>query len=326
MVDHVISTDFKTSLEEILRGGAQKMLQIAIENEVAEFLGAFSAKKDLKRNGYLPEREIQTGIGPISIRKPRVRGEKFTSAILPNYMRRTSTIETLIPALYLKGVSTNAMEETLESLLGKNAKGLSATNIVRLKQQWSKEYDNWNKRSLKGKHYVYIWVDGIYCNVRLSEERPCLLVIIGATATGQKELLAIHDGIRESKLSWQTVLSDLKARGLKRPPEVAVGDGALGFWAAIEEDFPSCKTQKCWVHKTANVLDKLPKSTQPDAKKLIHEMYMSPTKKEALKSFYRFLELYDAKYPKACHCLEKDKDSLTRKLGLMGLNLKMDRK
>ena len=310
MIDHLISGNFQTSLEEILRDGAQKMLRIAIENEVQEFLENFGSNGSIKRNGYLPERQIQTGLGMISIKKPRVRGGTFTSAILPKYIRRTPSIEALIPALYLKGISTNAMEEALVSLLGENAKGLSATNIVRLKEEWFKEYADWKQRPLKDKHYVYIWVDGIYCNVRLSDERPCLLVIIGATPEGKKELVAIHDGIRESKLSWQTVLSNLKARGLAKSPELAIGDGALGFWSAIEEEFPSCKTQRCWVHKTANVLDKMSKGVQADAKSLIHEMYMSSTKKEALESFDRFQELYNAKYPKACQCLEKDKDRL----------------
>jgi transposase-like protein len=310
MKDHLISGNFQTSLEEILRNGARKMLQVAIENELQEFLDNFGSKSGVKRNGYLPEREIQTGLGPIPIKKPRVRGGVFTSNILPRYMRRTPSIEALIPALYLKGISTNSMGEALEAILGENAKGLSPTNIVRLKEEWSKEYNDWNRRSLKDKHYVYMWVDGIYCNVRLSDDRPCLLVIIGATPDGRKELVAIHDGIRESKLSWKTVLSDLKARGLEKSPELAIGDGALGFWAAIEEEFPSCKTQRCWVHKTANILDKMAKGVQADAKSLIHEMYMSSTKKEALHSFDRFLELYHAKYPKACECLAKDKERL----------------
>ena len=310
MIDHLISGNFQTSLEEILRDGARKMLQMAIENEVTEFMEKFASKGRVKRNGYLPERQIQTGIGLIPVRKPRVRGETFTSAILPRYMRRVPSIEALIPALYLKGISTNGMKEALISLLGENAKGLSATNIVRLKEVWAKEYNDWNRRSFEGKHYVYIWVDGIYCNVRLSEERPCLLVIIGTTSDGKKELVAIHDGIRESKISWQTVLSGLKTRGLEKSPELAIGDGALGFWAAVEEEFPSCRTQRCWVHKTANVLDKMAKGVQADAKNLIHDMYMSSTKKEALASFDRFLGLYGAKYPKACQCLEKDKERL----------------
>jgi transposase-like protein len=202
------------------------------------------------------------------------------------------------------------MEEALVAILGENAQGVSPTNIIRLKQVWEKEYDEWMKRDLSYKQYVYIWADGIYFNVRLSEERPCLLVLIGARVDGTKELLAIHDGIRESKLSWKEVLLDLKARGLAITPRLAIGDGALRFWAALEEEMPRCRQQRCWVHKTANILDKLPKSVQTNAKTLVHEMYMSPTKEEGLKTFNQFLNLYEAKYPKACKCLEKDKDQL----------------
>ena len=202
------------------------------------------------------------------------------------------------------------MVEALESILGENAKGLSPTNIVRLKAQWEADYEQWLKRDLTKKRYIYIWADGIYFNVRLNSDRPCLLVIIGATEDGKKELIAIHDGHRESKLSWKTVLQDLKARGLQHSHSLAIGDGALGFWAAIEEEFPSCKYQRCWVHKTANVLDKMVKRVQIDAKNLIHQMYLSPTKEEAVKVFNRFLSLYEAKYPKACECLRKDKGRL----------------
>lgn len=312
----LILPDFQTSLEDVLREGAKKMLRYAIENEVDEFI---KSKKHLlddqgrqvvKRNGYLPERQIQTGVGVIDIKKPRVRGEYFTSTILPRYLRRTPSIDTLIPALYLKGVSTNGMVEALEAILGENAKGLSPANVTRLKDQWAEEYEQWLSRDLSQKRYIYIWVDGIYFNVRLGNDRPCLLVIIGATEEGKKELVAIHDGQRESKLSWKAVLQDLKAKGLQHHPSLAIGDGALGFWAAVEEEFPSCKYQRCWVHKTANVLDKISKAVQIDAKSLIHEMYMSPTKEGGLKAFTRFLSLYDAKYPKACECLRKDKDRL----------------
>lgn len=308
--------DISTSLEDILREGARKLLQQAIENEVIDFLERHAHKKDendkriVKRNGYSPERDIQTGIGPVPIKQPRIRGEQFTSAILPKYLRRLPSIEALIPALYLKGVSTGNMEEALTAILGKNAQGLSATNIVRLKQVWEKEYEEWQKRDLSLEHFVYLWADGIYFNVRLSEERPCLLVLIGARADGSKRLLAIHDGIRESKLSWKEVLQDLKSRGLSVNPKLATGDGALGFWAALEEEFPGCRHQRCWVHKTANILDKLPKSIQINAKKLIHEMYMSPTREKGFKALDQFLNLYKAKYPKACDCLEKDKHKL----------------
>lgn len=315
MKEDLISLDFTASLESILKEGAYKLLQQAIENEVVEYLEQYQDRgtdnrKLVRRNGYLPKRTIQTGLGPIPIEQPRVRGAAFSSAILPKYLRRVPSIEALIPALYLKGISTGDMEEALVAILGENAKGLSPTNIVRLKQIWEKEYEEWTRRDLSSKEYVYIWADGIYFNVRLTKDRPCLLVLIGAREDGTKELLAIHDGIRESKLSWKEVLLDLKARGLTKSPKLAIGDGALGFWAALEEELPECRQQRCWVHKTANILDKLPKSVQGSAKPLIHEMYMSPTKEDALKIFDRFLNLYDAKYPKACACLEKSKEEL----------------
>lgn len=316
MNKHDSLPDFKTGLEEILREGARKLLQQAIENEVQECIESYrheryeEGRRVVKRNGYLPQRRIQTGLGPIPIVQPRVRGVSFSSAILPKYMRRAPSIEALIPTLYLKGISTGDMQEALECILGENAQGLSATNIVRLKEIWKKEYFEWNSRDLTHKRYVYIWADGIYFDVRLSDERPCLLVLIGATEDGTKELLAIHDGIRESKTSWKELLQDLKRRGLANSPLLATGDGALGFWAALEEEFPACRYQRCWVHKTANVLDKMAKSTQGPAKRLIHEMYMSPTKEKGLKAFESFISLYEAKYPKACECLRKDRERL----------------
>ena len=194
--------------------------------------------------------------------------------------------------------------------MGENAKGLSPTNIVRLKEGWEAEYKEWNKRDLSGKHFVYFWADGIYFNVRLEEDQPCLLVIVGALSDGSKEVVSIYDGHRESKTSWSEVLNDLKRRGLSRAPSLAIGDGALGFWAAMEELFPETKTQRCWVHKSANVLDKMPKSVQSHAKGMLHEMYMAPTKESALKAFDSFVTLYEGKYPKACECLRKDKEAL----------------
>ncbi len=314
------SNQFKNNLEQILKEGAKKLLIQAIENEITEYIESFKSFKDEKnkrlvtRNGYLPERAIQTGLGEIAIKQPRVRdkreGQKYTSQILPPYLRRTSSLDALIPALYLKGVSTGDFGEALEAILGENAKGLSATNIVRLKEGWEQEFKGWQGRDLKEKRYVYFWADGIYFNVRLNDERPCLLVIIGALENGKKELVAIHDGIRESKLSWKEVLQELKRRGLQYGPKLAIGDGALGFWAAIEEEFAETKGQRCWVHKTANVLDKMPKSTQVNAKKMIHEIYMAPTKAEGFKAFDNFVKLYEAKYPKACDCLTKDKEAL----------------
>jgi len=307
-------------LEDILRDGARKMLQAAIENEVAEFIENHKnitnekGHRAIVKNGYLPQRNIQTGIGNISIKQPRVRDKtkraKYISAILPRYMKKCPSIENLIPILYLKGISTGNFQEALEAILGENAKGLSATNIVRLKDDWELEYKDWVKRDLTNKHYIYLWADGIYFNVRLENDRPCLLVIIGVTPEGNKELLAIHDGQRESKLSWKEILQDIKKRGLNASPLLAIGDGALGFWRALEEEFPKSRHQRCWVHKTVNILDKLPKSIQGNAKKLIHEMYLSTSKKEAFKVYESFMNLYSDKYEKACICLEKDKEEL----------------
>jgi len=309
----------ESELDRLIREGARKMLQAALDNEVAEYLEKMKEHRteeglrEAVRNGHLPDRTIISGAGPLRVRQKRVfnrSGEKFTSRILPPFLRRVPSVDALIPALYLKGVSTSDFSEALEAILGPRAAGLSATNIVRLKEGWKSEYEAWAARELREKRYVYWWADGVYFNVRLSSERPCMLVIMGTLEDGTQELVAVWDGIRESKESWQEVMRDLKARGLKEPPKLAVGDGALGFWAALEEEFPSVREQRCWVHKTANVLDKLPKSVQPYAKKLIHEMYMSPTKKKAIKAYHRFLSEYEAKYPKATACLQKDEDVL----------------
>ena len=296
------------------------MLQSAIETEVAAYVEGHAHRLDgdghrqVVRNGHLPTRELQSGAGSIPVTQPRVRdkrpGERFTSKILPPYLRRAPSMEALIPLLYLKGVSTNDMGEALAAILGDQARGLSPSTITRLKEAWQGEYTEWARRDLAGKRYVYLWADGIYFNVRLTPDRPCMLVVMGALANGTKELVAIHDGERESTLSWSEVLRDLKRRGLKDAPAVAVGDGALGFWAALEEVFPATRHQRCWVHKTANVLDKMPKKVQPGAKSLIHEMYMAQTRKDALGAFHEFVERYEAKYPKAVACLVKDKDVL----------------
>lgn len=319
-IESRVAEESKAALEEILRDGARKLLQEAIENEVREYIERQSDIRDeqgrrlVVRNGRMPQREIITGIGRIRIEQPRVNdkrpGKKYTSNILPPYMRRVPSVDTLIPFLYLKGISTGDMYEALEAILGKKAAGLSATNVVRLKSAWKQEYEQWNRRDLSGKKYVYLWADGIYFNVRLDDDRACILVIMGTLEDGTKELVAAHAGYRESKLSWLEILQGLKSRGLKRSPKLAVGDGALGFWAAMNEAYPETRHQRCWVHKTANVLDKMPKSVQPNAKKMIHEMYLSPTKKDALAAFDAFVKLYSAKYPKACGCLEKDKDVL----------------
>jgi len=309
------------TIEGVLRKGAQQMLQRAIQEEVAGYLEAHrevlepeTGRQMVVRNGHMPERSIQTGIGPVRVCQPRVRdrrgGEKFRSKLLPPYMRRIPSLEGLIPLLYLKGLSTNEFPEALKAILGEEAGGLSPATIVRLKAGWEDEYREWAQGSLEGKRYVYFWADGIYLNVRLTEERPCVLVIVGALEDGTKELVALMDGERESHLSWAEVLRNLKGRKLSQGPTVAVGDGALGFWAALEESFPGCRQQRCWVHKTANVLDKLPKKVQPGAKQRIHEMYLSPTKKAALEAYEDFANDYQAKYPKACECLQKDRDVL----------------
>jgi len=310
----------RSALEEVLRDGAKRLLQEAIEYEVLEYVQQFKEMKDetnkrlVTRNGHLPPRDVLTGIGPINVRQPRVRdkrdGEVFSSSVLPKYKRKTESLERLVPELYLRGISTNNFPEALSALLGKNAVGLSPANITRMKEIWEQEYESWLKRDLEGSRYVYIWADGIYFNIRLDDTRPCILVLIGVKEDGQKELIGIHDGVRESKLSWKEFLQNLKSRGMNVTPSLAIGDGALGFWSALEEEFPQCRQQRCWVHKTANILDKMPKSVQPNAKRMIHEMYLSPTKETALKAYEEFLQLYTAKYPGACKCLEKNKDEL----------------
>ena len=296
------------------------MLQAAIETEVEEYIDRHKEQRDeqghrlVVRNGHQPERRILTTLGPLSLTPPRVHdrreGCRFTSAILPPYLRRVPSIDALVPALYLKGLSTTEFPEALAAILGPGAAGLSSANIVRLKAVWEDEYKKWSARSLAGKRYVYIWADGVYFNVRLQDGRSCVLVLMGALPDGTKELLAVWDGQRESKLSWSEVLSDLKRRGLEELPLLAVGDGALGFWAALREVFPQTREQRCWVHKTANILDLLPKKIQPHAKKMIHEMYMADTRNHALSAYDAFFAVYEAKYPKACECLNRGKDEL----------------
>ena len=311
-------------ITDILRSGARQLLAEALEAEIERFLAIYTDLKDNKgcqritRNGYLPGREIQTGIGPVHVRVPRVRdrgseGEtdwiRFSSAILPPYLRKTKSMEELIPWLYLKGISTGDFSDALAALVGKDAPGLSASTISHLKEGWQNDLEEWRNRDLSHKRYVYIWADGIYCNVRM-EEKQCLLVIIGATKDGKKELLAIEGGFRESELSWTEVLIDLKHKGLKEAPELAVGDGALGFWKALAKVYDTTRWQRCWVHKTANVLNKLPKSIQAKAKSKLHQIWMAPDKDEAQKHFDDFIEIYGAKYPKAAECLKKDRDVL----------------
>ena len=311
-------------ITDVLRTGARKLLTEALEAEIEGFLSQYRDLRDnedrqrVVRNGYLPEREIQTGIGPVSVKVPRARDRqpdqesgpiRFKSSLLPPYLRKTKSMEELMPWLYLKGVSTGDFSEALAALVGKDAPGLSASTISRLKSVWEEEFEEWQKRDLSHKRYVYIWADGIYCNVRM-EERQCLLVIIGATEDGKKELLALESGFRESELSWTELLVDLKHRGLKIAPKLAVGDGALGFWKALSKVYGQTRWQRCWVHKTANVLNQLPKSIQPKAKEKLHHIWMAPDKAEAQRHFDDFISIYEAKYPKATKCLQKDREVL----------------
>jgi transposase-like protein len=299
------------------------LLAQAIEAEVADWIEGHRhctderGHRQVVRNGHLPERTITTGVGPVEVRQPRVADrrapaerEKFTSALLPPYLRKTKSVEELIPWLYLKGVSTGDFSEALAALLGPDAKGLSATTVTRLKGVWEREYHDWSRRSLAGKQYVYVWADGVYFNIRLEGGRQCILVLLGATADGKKELIAIQDGQRESEQSWKELLLDVQARGLTLDPKLAIGDGALGFWKAVRQVWPEVQEQRCWVHKTANVLDKLPKGLQPKAKALLHEIYQAPGREEAEKAFDLFVRTYEAKYPKATECLAKDRTEL----------------
>jgi putative transposase len=312
-------------LTDILRQGAQQLLAQAIEAEVGDWIEHRQECRDaaghrqVVRNGHLPERTITTGVGPVTVQQPRVHDrrapdqrEKFASTILPPYLRKTKSIEELIPWLYLKGVSTGDFSEALAVLLGPDAKGLSATTVTRLKGLWEQEYQDWSKRSLAGKHYVYVWADGVYFNIRLEGGRQCILVLMGATADGKKELIAVQDGQRESEQSWKELLLDAQARGLTIEPKLAIGDGALGFWKAVRQIWSDTQEQRCWVHKTVNVLDKLPKSVQRKAKDMLHEIYLAPSRAAADKAFDLFRSTYDAKYPKATECLAKDRTELLR--------------
>ena len=315
-------SDFKEDpLTEVLQAGARKLLAQAVEAEVSVFLDCHAGLVDdlghrrVVRNGYLPERAIQTGIGAVRVRQPRVRDRgdgaiRFTPAILPRYLRRTRSLEDLLPWLYLKGISTGNFSDALAALLGTDAPGLSASTISRLKEVWQDEMERWQRRDLAAKRYIYFWADGIYFGARMEEEKQCILVIIGATDTGRKELIAIADGYRESAQSWREVLLDLKRRGLKVGPELAVGDGALGFWKALRENFGETREQRCWVHKTGNVLNKLPKGLQKKAKAHLQDIWMAETRNDAETAFDFFLEAYGPKYDKATACLAKDRDVL----------------
>jgi transposase-like protein len=308
-------------LTDLLRTGAQQLIANAVEAELLELLGQYADSKDeqgrqmIVRNGYLPAREIQTGIGAVKVKVPKVRdrsgsGICFHSNLLPPYLRRTKSMEELLPWLYLKGLSTGDFQEALAALLGKDAKGLSAGTISRLKDGWRADLAKWQQQRLDKKRYVYFWADGVYFNIRGDEARQCILVIVGVDEHGHKEFVAIEDGYRESEQSWLEVLNSLKQRGLQVGPKLAIGDGALGFWKALSKAYGETRHQRCWVHKTANVLNKLPKGAQAKAKSALHQIWMAAIREDAYKAFDGFLATYRDKYPKAASCLEKDRETL----------------
>jgi len=309
-------------LEELIRRGARQIIQQAIEVEVQVLTSSYACvtttggQQVVVRNGYLPERDILTAAGPVMVKVPKVRdrsgsGIKFNSQLVPPYVRRTPRISAALPWLYLKGVSTGDMSEALHALLGEEAKGLSPAVVSRLKMQWADERKTWDKRNLSTEQYVYWWVDGIYTGLRDEDtDKQCLLVVMGVKPDGSKERVAICSGIRESKESWRDLLLDLKERGLKRGPLLAIGDGAMGFWAALNEVYPETRHQRCWVHKMANVLNALPKSLQAKAKADLKEIWMAPTLDVAERAFKRFVASYGAKYPQAVEKLTKDEDAL----------------
>ena len=312
---------FKDQLTEMLRSGARQLVAQAVEAELEELLAFHAGRRTaggraaVVRNGYQPEREILTGIGAVQVRIPRVRSREgkpvtFRSALVPPYVRRSRSLDAAIPWLYLKGVAAGEMGEALGALVGDGAKGLSPNVVSRLKREWEEEHRAWSKRDLGGDRWVYPWADGIYSGLRGTSARLCVLVVIGVNERGEKHLLAVEDGVRESTQSWREVLLDLKRSGLDEAPKLAVGDGAMGFWAALAEVYGSTREQRCWVHKTANVLNYLPKSSQGKAKQALHEIWMAETRAEADKAFDWFLETYEAKYPKATNCLLKDREEL----------------
>lgn len=316
---------FTDLLTEVLRNGARALLAKAVEAETADFLERYAdlktedGRQRVVRHGHLPERAVMTGIGAVSVRQPRVRDRdpgvgdttiKFTPSILPPYARRSKSLDVLLPILYLKGISTGDFGEALGALLGKDAPGLSASTIARLKEIWAEEHKAWEKRDLSRKQYAYVWADGIHLQARLEDDAQCILVLIGATPEGEKELIGFTDGLRESAQSWSGLLLSLQQRGLQDAPHLAIGDGALGFWKALGEVWPTTREQRCWVHKTGNVLNKLPKTLHSKAKRDLQQIWMAETKFDARKAFDLFEKTYAAKYQKAVACLAKDRDVL----------------
>jgi len=314
-----LKTPAQDPLNELLKQGAQQLLGKAIEAELVELLAQYSGlrvdgKQAVVRNGYLPERTVQTGLGDVPVKVPKVRdrsgsGIKFNSSLVPPYLKRTKAMEEFIPWLYLKGISTGEMQPALEALLGEGAAGLSANTVSRLKQGWEQDYDQWRQRDLSKRRYVYIWADGIYSQVRM-DDRLCLLVLIGSDDTGRKEVLAVVDGYRESEASWLEVMEQLASQGLSIPPEVVIGDGALGLWKAVSKRWPTTVQQRCWVHKTANVLNKVPKPVQPKLKEALQDIWMAESRTAAYQAYEACTARFEAKYPKAMECLHKDKERL----------------
>lgn len=316
----------ESELFEIARSGARRLLQKALEAEIEAHVTSHAGlvdedgRKAVVRNGYAPARSILTGVGALEVSRPRLderkalkadpSHERFNSGILPRFLRRTPSVEGVVAVLYLKGISTNDFDVALKAIYGEGVGSLSASTVSRLKEVWYEEYQAWRKSSLSVRQYAYIWADGVHFNVRVEGERSCVLVVIGAKYNGEKELLAISEGVRESEASWKELLLALRDRGLSEDPKLAIADGALGFWKALPQVFPTTKGQRCWVHKTANVLDKLPKSVQPRAKTLIHDIYLAETEANANKAFDHFCESYRDRYPNAVECLEKNRDQL----------------
>jgi transposase-like protein len=311
---------FSDALTELLRTGARALIQQAVEAELSGFLEQFSdrlladGKAAVVRNGFQPERPIQTGIGPVTVKIPKVRSRDgnpvtFRSVLVPPYVRKTASLEAAIPWLYLKGVSTGEMAGALEVLVGSEARGLSASTVARLKQHWADDYSAWCKGGLEKDRWVYLWADGIYSGLRAEDAKLCALVIIGVNEQGQKRFLAIDDGVRESTQSWREVLLKLKSRGMNAP-RLGIGDGAMGFWAALDEIYPETRHQRCWMHKTGNVLNAVPKSIQPKVKQALHEIWQAESRDDADNAFDLFIQTYEAKYPKATLLLEKDREEL----------------
>lgn len=305
---------------QLLRNGAQKLIAQAVEIELEALLAVHASRRTVDgnaavvRNGYLPERALQTSLGPVTVKIPKVRAKSgepvtFHSALVPPYVRKTATLEAALPWLYLKGVSSGEMGEALSVLVGSQAQGLSASTVSRLKQVWADEYRQWCKEPLDKDRWVYVWADGVYSGLRAEQAKLCALVVIGVNERGEKHFLAMEDGVRESTQSWREVLLKLKARGMNCP-QLAIGDGAMGFWAALEEVYSDARQQRCWMHKTMNVLNCLPKSAQAKAKQALHNIWQAETLAEAEKAFELFIKTYEAKYPKATLCLQKDREEL----------------